>query len=155
MQTLVVTTMHYVRQQLKPWGLPLGIGLVLAVGAIDVLTGPEISVAIFYLLPIYLVTLFAGIWTGVVLSLISALTWLIADALAGRTYSHPLIQYWNLAVWLSIFVITASTAHFLSRLKIKLEREAQLARIDPLTEVGNRRQFYTLAKMDSLPMKCC
>jgi len=82
-----------------------GLALVLIVAFFDFVTGPEISVSIFYLIPISIVALILGSRWGVLISLASAVTWLLADLLAGPAYSHPAIPYWNAAVRFGFFLI--------------------------------------------------
>jgi diguanylate cyclase (GGDEF)-like protein len=135
----------FLRKRSNPWILALGALLVLLLGAIDVLTGREISFSVFYLLPILLVTWLIGRWAGVSISVASAITWLASDYLAGHSYFHPLVPYWNMAVRLSFFLIIT---WLLSELRTRLQRERHLARTDSLTNVANRRYFYDLAEME-------
>jgi diguanylate cyclase (GGDEF)-like protein len=118
--------------------------LVLFLGAIDVLTGPEISFSVFYIFPILLATWLIGRRAGVFTSVMSAIIWRLADSLAGQTYSHPLIAYWNMLVRLAFFLVNT---FLLSELQARLRRETSSARIDPLTGIANRRQFYELAQL--------
>jgi diguanylate cyclase (GGDEF)-like protein len=114
-----------------------GLLLIVLVAIIDVLTGPEISFAIFYVIPIVLVTWFTGRTLGAVTSIASAIAWFIADTVSGTTYSHPLIRYWNGSTRLAFFLMTT----FFLPLLQTLEREKQLARRDYLTGAANRRFF--------------
>ncbi len=114
-----------------------GLLLIVLVAVIDVLTGPEISFAIFYVMPIILVTWFTGRPLGVATSIASAVAWYIADRVSGTSYSHPLIQYWNGSTRLASFLI----ATFFLPLLQTLEREKELARRDYLTGAANRRFF--------------
>ena len=118
--------------------------LVLLLGLIDVLTGPEISFSVFYLFPILVATWLIGRWAGAFTSVLSAITWRLADSLAGQTYSHPLIPYWNMLVRLGFFLVIT---FLLSELQVRLRREMDSARIDPLTGIANRRHFYELAQL--------
>jgi len=118
---------------------------VVLIGVIDRFTGPEISLSIFYLIPVYLATWFVGRKTGLLLAVISASAWFIADLLAGSTYSHPAIPYWNTTVRLGFFLIVAST---LSKLKRMIEDQKELARTDHLTGVFNGRVFYELCERE-------
>ena len=69
---------------------------VLIIGIADYLTGIDISLAIFYLLPISYVTWFAGRNEGVLLSVLAAMVSFAGDFIfTGRIYSHPGISYWN------------------------------------------------------------
>jgi len=117
----------------------IGLLLVVLLGAVDYLSGPEISFSIFYLFPIYLVTWYAGRWPGVVISLASGLAWYLADRLDGHVYSSPPIPYWNASVRVGFFLITA---YLLSELRRRLIIEAELAITDPLTKIANRRGVY-------------
>jgi diguanylate cyclase (GGDEF)-like protein len=118
--------------------------LILFLGLIDVLTGPEISFSVFYLFPILGATWLTGRWAGVFTSVLSAIVWRLADSLGGQTYSHPLIPYWNMLVRLGFFLVIT---FLLSELQVRLRRETDSARIDPLTGIANRRQFYELAQL--------
>jgi signal transduction histidine kinase len=82
--------------------------LVLAFGALDYLTGSEISFSIFYLIPTALIAWLLGTVPGLALSISSALVWLLADLLAGHIYSSPSIPYWNAAVRLGLFTLRAA-----------------------------------------------
>ena len=112
--------------------------LVAGVCAIDVVTGPEISFSLFYLIPIALIAWFIGRGPALAISIASAIAWFIADALSGQTYSHPAIRYWNATVRLGFFVVVTVLLPVLRA----LEREKELARVDFLTGAANRRLFY-------------
>jgi diguanylate cyclase (GGDEF)-like protein len=118
--------------------------VVLLLGLIDVLTGAEISISVFYLFPILVATWLIGRWAGAFISVMSGITWLLADSLAGQTYSHLLILYWNMLVRLVFFLVST---FLLSELQVRLRRETDSARIDPLTGIANRRHFYELAEL--------
>jgi diguanylate cyclase (GGDEF)-like protein len=136
---------EYLDKQSKWHLITLGFAIVVLVGVIDHITGPELFVSIFYLLPIFLVSWFTERWMGVTISIVSAITWLITDFTAGHAYSYPAIPYWNMIVRLGTFLIMTL---ILSALKKALEHEKELARTDPLTGVANRRYFITLADME-------
>jgi diguanylate cyclase (GGDEF)-like protein len=118
--------------------------LVLLLGVVDVLTGPEISLSVFYLFPILAATWLIDARAGAFVSVASAMSWRLADSLGGQVYSHPLIPYWNMLVRLGFFL---TNTFLLSELQVRLRRERDSARIDPLTGIANRRQFYELAEL--------
>jgi diguanylate cyclase (GGDEF)-like protein len=121
-----------------------GLIFVAIVGFIDFWTGSELAFSLFYLIPILMVTWFAGKIPGIVISAVSAILWSVADALGGPAYSQPLIRYWNTVVRLAIFILVTE---LLPALK-ELEREKELARVDPLTGAANRRSFFEVAQRE-------
>jgi diguanylate cyclase (GGDEF)-like protein len=123
----------------------IGLALVLLLGGVDYFTGYEISLSIFYSLPISLVAWFVGKRWGIVLSVIGAATWLWADVAVGHQYSYSLIAFWNAAVRLGYFAIITYT---LAALKEALDREKELARTDSLTGIANAKYFYELANSE-------
>src|SRR5215467_11076675 len=109
---------------------------VLTIGIADYLTGPEVSLAIFYLLPISFVAWFAGRNEGVLISVVATIVVFVSDfVLGGRHYSYPAIPYWNGIVRGGIFVIVVL---LLSRLKVALlhEKESSRVKSDMLSLVG-------------------
>ncbi len=86
--------------------LVAGLLLVGLVGAADYFTGEELDVAVFYLLPILLVTWRVGQGAGYLFCLLSAADGLVYDLLRPHL-SHPAIPYWNAAVRFSVFVVAA------------------------------------------------
>jgi diguanylate cyclase (GGDEF)-like protein len=125
------------------WTLAGLIGVVV-VGVADFLTGRELAFSLFYLIPIVLVTWFSGRNLGLVLSAISALGWFAADALARQSQPEPIIMYWNAFVRLSFFALVP----FLFSALQALEHEKELARLDDLTGIANRRRFFEMAETE-------
>jgi hypothetical protein len=109
---------------------------------LDLLTGPDLSFSIFYLLPILLVTWKLGWSIGILFSLISALSWLSAD-LTEHAYRLEAAPYWNATVRLGFFLITS---YLLASLRQSLATQTALARTDPLTRLTNRLAFIELAE---------
>jgi signal transduction histidine kinase len=76
------------------------------IGFIDYISGPELSFAIFYLIPLALLALYRG--TTVILIIISSvfasILWFVAEY-TSRDYSHIFFPVWNAFVRLSIFLI--------------------------------------------------
>jgi hypothetical protein len=101
----------------------LGLAMIMAIGVLDYLTGSELSFSIFYLLPIALVAWLVGRKSGLVLSFVGAVTWLIAEQLGGSVYSYPAIRYWNALVRLFFFLIVTLA---LSALQESRTRQAEL-----------------------------
>lgn len=142
MMTNVIQVLH---RQPKWFLTTLGLVLVVCLGVVDYLTGTEISLAVFYLLPVLWTAWLAGRQAGIAVSVAGAATWLAMDLLAGATYSHPAIPYWNAT---TRFLFFLAVAVLLSALKSKVEFEETLARKDVLTGAINVRFFTELANME-------
>ena len=122
-----------------------GLFLVVVLGIIDKTTGSEISLSIFYLIPVIFVTRFSDRWVGIIISGASAIAWLMADLTAGRIYSNWVIPYWNAIMGFGFFLVNV---YILSRLKDALETEKMLSRIDSLTGIANGKYFIELVNSE-------
>jgi diguanylate cyclase (GGDEF)-like protein len=114
------------------------------VGTADFVTGREFTFSLFYLLPIVLVTWFSGRFFGIAMSIVVGIIWVSADTFSGPSYSHPLIAYWNAGVRLGILLLVSL---LISALKT-LEHEKEIARVDHLTGIANRRHFFEAAQAE-------
>lgn len=123
----------------------IGVSLAMLLGVIDHLTGYEISFSIFYLLPVTFVSWFGKRNHAVIVSFLSAATWLLADLTSGHTYSQFAIPVWNSIMRSGFFLIIAFS---LSAIKILLEREQTFARTDSLTGIANSKAFNDMAKIE-------
>jgi diguanylate cyclase (GGDEF)-like protein len=134
--------LSYLEKRSEIFWVVVGLVLVSGVGMIDVLTGPELSFSLFYLIPIATVTWFAGKKSGLVISIISAFIWFEVDWLTGQPYIHPAIRYWNAMIRLGFFIIVS----WLLPAIRELGRERWLARLDYLTGAANRRFVFEIVQ---------
>lgn len=130
--------LHLNKQKKWQWYINSIIMIGIA-GLLDYLTGPEIAFSIVYLIPVM-----ASAWLtkknfAIVISFLSAATWIIAEISSGRFYSHIAIHFWNAITMLTFFLVVTV---LLERLKTKLNNEQVLSRIDYLTGAMNPRSFY-------------
>jgi diguanylate cyclase (GGDEF)-like protein len=114
------------------------LALVAGIGAIDFVTGYELSFSIFYLIPAAIASWYGGRQLGVPICLVAASTWLLVDLTSGHEYSQIAIPIWNAVVRLGFFVIVGD---LLCRLRHALEIQASLARHDSLTGLMNSTAF--------------
>ncbi len=105
MKEIMVNIIEYLGKKPRVFLIVLGFVLVAFVGVIRYLTGPEFAFSLFFLLPIFLGTWFAGRWAGILLAITSALTWLTSDLVLNPPYLHPVIPYVNETLRLSVFLI--------------------------------------------------
>jgi diguanylate cyclase (GGDEF)-like protein len=119
--------------------------LAILIGVIRYLTGPEFALSLFFLFPIILGTWYVGRLAGVLLSLVSAFSWLMADLVMLHAFSSALIPFLNETFRLVVFLIIT---FILVKLKKAIDTHKALARIDSLTLVHNRRAFHDLADLE-------
>ncbi len=125
--------------------LVLGLAMIAAVGVVDLFTGYELSVSLFYLLPIALLAWVGGRRLGVLASALSAIVWLAVDVLSGHQYSYPGLVLWNAAIRFGFFV---TIAWLLSEVNLLLEHERILSRADFVTGVASPGHFYLLLQSE-------
>lgn len=118
--------------------LALAVGSVAVVGLVSYLIGYEVSMSLFYVVPVALAAWYAGRWPGISIALLSCVSWYIADLASGNQYSHPAIPVWNSLVRLGFFLVSGL---LVAALRNTLENERRLARVDALTGLYGRRAF--------------
>jgi diguanylate cyclase (GGDEF)-like protein len=138
------------RSLLPPAGWLTGcLGIVLAVGVADFLTGTEVTLLLFYLAPIGFGTWFVGLAGGIALSAAGAGASLGGDALhrlhSGQATLPVAVLAWNGAMQLGTSV---SLVLLLAALRARLQGEELLARTDALTRIANRRAFFEAATLE-------
>lgn len=116
--------------------------LTAAVGALDWITGYELSVLALYLVAPALAGWHAGRRWAIVLAVLGAGVWLAADLLAGHVYSHPAIPYWNTVPRLAIFAAFGVLA---GELRVARERAARGPDEDGLPAAGS---FYRMLEQE-------
>jgi len=84
-----------------------GLLAMIAIGFIDYLIGYDISLSLFFLVPMLLVTRYAGKYPGYFLAVSSAVTWLFVDRGLHPEIS-PVIPSINLLLRMFVFVVFVS-----------------------------------------------
>ena len=138
--------MNHVKQWLQEAStftvMTLAIALVLAIGIADFVTGPRLAFSVFYLFPIAVAEWRFGLGKAVLVAVVAANTWLVAD-LVDRSYDNVFVPLWNTT---SRFVMFMIVLRLLANLRAALERQTHIARLDPLTGLLNARAFADAAK---------
>jgi diguanylate cyclase (GGDEF)-like protein len=119
----------------------LALLLCVVVGLLDWISGPDYTLVPFYLVPVVLTAWYVGRRAGYLLSLVSALSWLVAEMAVMHYDQLEFALYWNDVMELMLFLLTALVV---SALKGALERENGMARTDHLTGMPNRRHYFEL-----------
>ena len=91
------------------------------VGVVDYLTGYELSVVIFYLLPVSLAAWFIDRRFAVLISLLSVGIWIAADIIAGATYTNKIVFAWNATITLGFLLVVAFLLDHLRASLLELE----------------------------------
>jgi diguanylate cyclase (GGDEF)-like protein len=130
---LIIATGEYFMHQRKLSVLVLGLLMVATIGEFDLISGPEISVSLFYILPIAVVTWRIGRAAGFALSVLSVCVWVFVDA--KQISSLAAVGYWNPAIHLTFFLIFSATLAEFSLL-------VEWVRTDYLTGLANARGFH-------------
>lgn len=134
-----------VRNPIKIFSLVAGLLAVLLLGFIDLLTNRELPFSIFYILPVTMAAWGHGRWAGILLAALSALLWFAADLSTAATATQLLIALLSMVLRFAFF---STATYVVTELRARLAAEEALARIDPLTQVANRRYFFELAEAE-------
>jgi diguanylate cyclase (GGDEF)-like protein len=131
----------------------LGVPLV---GLLDYWTGYGLQISFLYLIPVFGAAWYCGLWPGVGVSVLTGVISLIVDIELGHASAILSVSVWNACMRLWLFF---SVAYLASHLRMHLDRERRLARMDPLTGILNGRafseeaeRFLALAKRKEKPM---
>jgi hypothetical protein len=100
----------------------LAVIIVVALGAVDWLTGYELNFFVFYFLPVSMGAWFLGFVGAVSLAILSAGAWFGADVLSGHTYTSNVYAVWNTLVRLVSFIAIGWSV---SRIKLLLDQERE------------------------------
>jgi signal transduction histidine kinase len=99
--------------------------LIVAIGIISYLAGPQLSSSLFYLIPVLLVSRVAGFGWGILAAVFSALVWLTADLSAGLVYGHAVTPYWNAVMRLGSFLVAVCLVAAMGSLNSHLEERVR------------------------------
>lgn len=117
----------------------LCLGLLIAIGLVDYLTGFEMFFSVFYLLGVGLAAWYVGRGFGFVMSVLSVLVWLAGDLAAGAHYSKPWIIVWNALILTVFYCIVVGLLSYLRGAQRDLEQRIQ-QRTQALTRVIEERE---------------
>lgn len=111
---------------------------IIGIGALDLVTGNELSSAVFYTVPIGAAAWYAGRRWGWAACVLAAATWYVADTAAGASYSRDWIPLWNAGVRLGVFLLIAG---LLARLREAIDALRCRAETDALTGLATAHHF--------------
>lgn len=97
------------------------VALVLGIGLVDFFLGFEISLLVFYCLPVLLAVAARGWRFGVLIAFASVATWTFGDIAAGANYTQRLVPWWNAAIALGTYLIVVWLFHLVQTLLREME----------------------------------
>jgi diguanylate cyclase (GGDEF)-like protein len=116
--------------------------LIALVAGLNAVTGSEIGISIFFLIPVAISTWYGSRRDGIIAVCVSASAWLLVDS-TSHTYSIPVAPYWNALVSLGMFLVIEE---LVNQLRIRFGIEKSLSRTDSLTGLPNARGFSEQAE---------
>jgi diguanylate cyclase (GGDEF)-like protein len=128
-----------------PYLIVVALALITIVLSVDLITGTELTLSLFYLAPTALAGWYAGRRAGLAIGLAAGAAWYVAGAIEFDGYSNLLVSGWNAVIRIAFLLVIA---HLLTTLRSMLMRESRLARIDPLTGAGNARSFAEVCRAE-------
>lgn len=142
---------------LKRYPVILGVPAVLLIGWFDYLSGQEIGLSLFYLIPIALVAWIATAWQAAACAILAGSCWLTAEYVARGQFTTTML--WNAFTLFFIYIAGAYLVNHLRRdrddlqilnneLGHALKREGELARTDVLTGLPNSRAFLEMLETE-------
>jgi len=132
-------------QKNKRLAISSGVLLCLFLGAIDYVTGEELTFFIFYLIPILWVAWVVDTNAGYVTAILGVFVWGVADNYSGHQYSAQAYLVWDVLVRLGFFV---ANVYMIGRLRHAINREKAAARTDHLTGVANSKAFFEMTQLE-------
>ena len=135
----------FMERRSRPFVVTVALLLISLLGVIDYLNGTDISLLIFYAVPVFVASWYGGRGAGVLACAASGLSWFVVAHATSEHYASPLIAYWNAFVRVSFIFILA---HLVAAFRVSLRQERELARTDYLTGAFNGRSFSEAAETE-------
>jgi signal transduction histidine kinase len=111
--------------------------LVAVIGVADYLTGFELSLLVFYFLPVCVGVAAVGWRFGVMTAVLSVATWLAGDFAAGAHFANSFVPVWNALIALGTYLIVVWLLASVIGLHAEMEervRQRTLALTEQITE---------------------
>lgn len=131
-------TAGYFNRQSKAAILVEAIILSLIIGYLDYVTGYEVSLLVFYAIPIIFAVWFGGRKMGVFIAILCSFVWWWANEKAGHPYSMDWIETYNMVMSLIFFLFLVGGGSALKAQFELLERTQRLER--EIIKISEREQ---------------
>jgi len=107
------------------------------VGGVDYVTGHELLLSTFYLIPVAMAAWMVGRGFALVVSALSVGIWLVGDLASGAVFARPFVLAWNSAIILAFYVVVVMLIVRLRTMQRNLEvrvRDRTLALTEEIAE---------------------
>jgi signal transduction histidine kinase len=125
---------------------------ILGIGAIDYVTGYQVSILFFYAIPIGFATLYAGPGIALLLSIAAVAISRGTDLLSGMPYPGHTVFFTNCAIPLAFFVVVIASLYLLNQIRKGLESTVEQRNRALLQEMHERgrleRQVIELSERE-------
>jgi len=111
------------------------------IGVADFLTGIQLSMLVFYFLPVCLAVAAVGRGFGVLIAFVSVATWLIGDYAAGAHYANLLIAGWNALIALGTYLVVVWLFAIVLGLHQKMEERVRQRTAALTDEIAERERL--------------
>ncbi|HEY3756335.1 MAG TPA: sensor histidine kinase [Opitutaceae bacterium] len=115
--------------------------LTLVVGVADFFTGIQVSLLVFYFVPVAIGVAASGSRSGVLIALFSVLTWLASDFAAGAHYASLLIPCWNALIAFVTYLVLVWLLSGLLSLHRELEQRVRQRTTALRNEMAERERL--------------
>jgi diguanylate cyclase (GGDEF)-like protein len=121
------------------------VSLMLGVAVADYFSGERYTVYVLYFPVVAMSCWLLGLRAALIFSFFSSILWIVDDVFAPPEPIPYLAKYWQAV---TRFVVFASFAYVLSRLRSTMHREYQLSHFDELTGLLNRASLFENGQRD-------
>jgi signal transduction histidine kinase len=139
--TLVQNIQKYdLRLSRSAYGV-IAVLLVPAIGVANFLAGKDITLSVFYVLPIAIAAWNIGRSFALVLAFVSVVAWIGADAAGGVHYQNYFLLLWNGTIRLLLYVVVIGLINRLQFLQQDLEHRVEERTADLRREITERKNL--------------
>jgi signal transduction histidine kinase len=119
----------------------LCLGIVIAVGFVDYLTGYETFFFVFYLIAVFISVWFVNLSFGVLISAFSVVAWVSTNYLAGIHYSSNFVPVWNAIIMFAFYLVVVGLLARLRTLHSELEERVRQRTVALTEEIRVRTRL--------------
>jgi len=125
----------------RTWLTWLTGGLVAVIGLADFWLGTEVSLELFYFIPVALAVMARGRSFGLAVSLACVVIWLGGDLAAGAHFTSWVVPVWNALITLTSYAVLVWLIASLLELQHDLERRVELRTRALAAEIAERQRL--------------